>query len=317
MVRCSISGASVLIRNWVLSQFKENSSAVIASTNQHIRIGKRGLNASLKRVREPHHNEVYPYLINVLENAVYDRFEINDGKEKHKGLAGLDVYVSALRIGDRLYSVKIKVDIPGKGEIEQRKTKNGVIEDGRYKDHKVSEIDITPALNTKEASVSSIISRPDASIDGGIPSINRISLGILRGNVNPTKIDNGVLRQNGNAPRGIYTPGERVITLRQSANESTFIHESGHYFLDVLTDVAMKENAPAQVKADVQTLMDWFGVKDLEEWRSLSIDEQRAAHEQFARGFEQYLREGEAPSTALEKVFRECLKFCVCPKFIT
>lgn len=113
-----------------------------------------------------------------------------------------------------------------------------------------------------------------------------------------------ILFQNENAPRGIYTPGERVITLMQSANESTFIHESGHYFLDVLTDVAMKENAPAQVKADVQTLMDWFGVKDLDEWRNLSIDEQRASHEQFARGFEQYLREGEAPSTALEKVFK-------------
>ncbi len=113
-----------------------------------------------------------------------------------------------------------------------------------------------------------------------------------------------ILFQNENAPRGIYTPGERVITLMQSADESTFIHESGHYFLDVLTDVAMKENAPDQVKADVQTLMDWFGVKDLEEWRNLSIDEQRAAHEQFARGFEQYLREGEAPSTALEKVFK-------------
>ena len=114
----------------------------------------------------------------------------------------------------------------------------------------------------------------------------------------------GDLYQSESALRGIYTPGERVITLMQSANESTFIHESGHYFLDVLTDVAMKENAPDQVKADVQTLMDWFGVKDLEEWRSLSIDEQKAAHEQFARGFEQYLREGEAPSTALEKVFK-------------
>ena len=114
----------------------------------------------------------------------------------------------------------------------------------------------------------------------------------------------GDLYQSESALRGIYTPGERVITLIQSANESTFIHESGHYFLDVLTDVAMKENAPAQVKADVQTLMTWFGVKDLDEWRSLSIDEQRAAHEQFARGFEQYLREGEAPSTALEKVFK-------------
>lgn len=114
----------------------------------------------------------------------------------------------------------------------------------------------------------------------------------------------GDLYQSESALRGIYTPGERVITLMQSANESTFIHESGHYFLDVLTDVAMKENAPAQVKADVQTLMTWFGVKDLDEWRSLSIDEQRAAHEQFARGFEQYLREGEAPSSALEKVFK-------------
>ena len=114
----------------------------------------------------------------------------------------------------------------------------------------------------------------------------------------------GDLYQSESALRGIYTPGERVITLMQSANESTFIHESGHYFLDVLTDVAMKENAPAQVKADVQTLMTWFGVKDLDEWRSLSIDEQRAAHERFARGFEQYLREGEAPSSALEKVFK-------------
>lgn len=114
----------------------------------------------------------------------------------------------------------------------------------------------------------------------------------------------GDLYQSESALRGIYTPGERVITLMQSADESTFIHESGHYFLDVLTDVAMKESAPAQVKADIQTLMNWFGVKDLEEWRSLPIDEQRAAHEKFARGFEQYLREGEAPSTALEKVFK-------------
>ena len=77
--------------------------------------------------------------------------------------------------------------------------------------------------------------------------------------------------QNAGILRGIYTPGERVITLMKSANESTFIHESGHYFLDVLTDVAMKNDAPSQVKADVQTLMDWFGVKDLDEWRNLSI----------------------------------------------
>lgn len=141
------------------------------------------------------------------------------------------------------------------------------------------------------------VAKYDAEVEGARERVIRD----LTNRLNEKRGD--ILFQNENAPRGIYTPGERVITLMQSANESTFIHESGHYFLDVLTDVAMKENAPAQVKADVQTLMTWFGVKDLDEWRSLSIDEQRAAHEQFARGFEQYLREGEAPSSALEKVF--------------
>lgn len=142
------------------------------------------------------------------------------------------------------------------------------------------------------------VAKYDAEVEGARERVIRD----LTNRLNEKRGD--ILFQNENAPRGIYTPGERVITLMQSANESTFIHESGHYFLDVLTDVAMKENAPAQVKADVQTLMDWFGVKDMDEWRSLSIDEQRAAHEQFARGFEQYLREGEAPSSALEKVFK-------------
>lgn len=141
-----------------------------------------------------------------------------------------------------------------------------------------------------------------AKYDAGVEGARERVIRDLTNKLNEKSGD--ILYQNENAPRGIYTPGERIITLMQSADESTFIHESGHYFLDVLTDVAMKESAPAQVKADVQTLMDWFGVKDLEEWRGLSIDEQRVAHEKFARGFEQYLREGEAPSSALEKVFK-------------
>ena len=92
-----------------------------------------------------------------------------------------------------------------------------------------------------------------------------------------------------------------MITLLQSADESTFVHESGHYFLDVMTDVAGKDGTPSQVRADVQTIMDWFGIKDLDEWNSLSLELKRQYHEQFARGFEQYLREGEAPSEGLRQ----------------
>ena len=105
--------------------------------------------------------------------------------------------------------------------------------------------------------------------------------------------------------RGMYTPAERMITLFGTADESTFIHESGHYFLDIMTDIAGRSDAPEQVRADIQTLMDWFGVKDLDEWNSLSLDEKRQFHEQFARGFEQYLRDGEAPSSKLAEIFKQ------------
>lgn len=74
--------------------------------------------------------------------------------------------------------------------------------------------------------------------------------------------------------------------------------------MDVLTDIGSRERVPKQIKDDIQTLMDWFGVKDLEEWNSLSFEEKRQYHEKFARGFEQYLREGKAPSSTLEKVFK-------------
>jgi hypothetical protein len=105
--------------------------------------------------------------------------------------------------------------------------------------------------------------------------------------------------------RGMYTPAEKMITLFGTADESTFVHESGHYFLDVMTDVAMRSDAPEQVRADIQTLMDWFGLKDLDEWNGLSLEEKRQFHEQFARGFELYLRDGVAPSSRLEAIFKQ------------
>ena len=73
----------------------------------------------------------------------------------------------------------------------------------------------------------------------------------------------------------MYTRAERMITLFGSADESTFIHESGHYFLDIMVDAAGRSDAPEQIRADIQTLFDWFGVKDLDEWNSLCLEEMR------------------------------------------
>lgn len=86
------------------------------------------------------------------------------------------------------------------------------------------------------------------------------------------------------------------IKLTDTANLSTFLHETGHFYLEVMGDLAARADVPDQVKQDYQTVLDWFGVKDRS---GVKVDQ----HEQFARGFEAYLREGKAPSAALQSAF--------------
>lgn len=114
--------------------------------------------------------------------------------------------------------------------------------------------------------------------------------------------------QQQQALRGQITFGEditrtpSVISLFEQANLSTFLHESGHFFLEVMADVAARGES-AQVADDMNKILRWFGVPDLETWRAMSPDQQRPHHERFARGFERYLMEGRAPSRALEGLF--------------
>jgi predicted GNAT family acetyltransferase len=95
-----------------------------------------------------------------------------------------------------------------------------------------------------------------------------------------------------------------VVTLFENADLSTFLHESGHFFFEIMADLAARPNAPAAIRADTQTLLDWVGYEGtIEEWRALDIPARRKAHEQFARGFEAWLFEGRAPSEALRPLF--------------
>ncbi|CAM2158923.1 Large polyvalent protein associated domain-containing protein [Paraburkholderia tropica] len=93
-----------------------------------------------------------------------------------------------------------------------------------------------------------------------------------------------------------------TITLLKNADLSTFLHESGHHFLNVLDHVA--RNGPDSVRADMQAVTDWFGTTP-DAWRAMTLEEKRPLHEQFARGFESYLREGNAPSIEMRGVFQK------------
>ena len=89
-----------------------------------------------------------------------------------------------------------------------------------------------------------------------------------------------------------------LITLTKSANLSTFIHEVGHLFLEVLQDLVERGEASAQQVADLKTLKRWMGIDE-----NARID--RNGHEKFARGIEQHTMEGKAPSLALHGIFQK------------
>ena len=132
-------------------------------------------------------------------------------------------------------------------------------------------------------------------------------------NSTPNADTNQDILYQGGADRGMFSREHNLIALLKNADASTFVHELGHFFLETNTRIARDltakpaENLTGQERqflSDVQTTLDWFGVKDLAAWDAMSLNEQRENHEKWARGFEAYLYEGKAPSEELRGAFR-------------
>lgn len=88
-----------------------------------------------------------------------------------------------------------------------------------------------------------------------------------------------------------------IIRLTESSDLSTFLHESGHLFLEMekrfFEDPAISDEA----KADSQAILDFLGLSNFDK-----ITDQH--HEKWAQAFEAYLYDGKAPSAELRPVFR-------------
>lgn len=106
--------------------------------------------------------------------------------------------------------------------------------------------------------------------------------------------------QNGQNKRGsILLPqngapsGETIINLFESADLSTFLHESGHYFLEAFD--ALAKDGPEDMQADMAAIRKFLG----NEGETFTTEQ----HEMWARGFEAYVMEGKAPSLELADAF--------------
>lgn len=122
-----------------------------------------------------------------------------------------------------------------------------------------------------------------------------------RGTFDPN--DPRILYQSFNdGPRGkiSFEEGRAIIDLFQARDQSTFLHETGHLFLEELKADALSPDAPDQLKADWQAVQDWFAANGHAlDGTMIPVD----AHEMWARGIERYLMEGKSPNTGLRKIF--------------
>ena len=94
-------------------------------------------------------------------------------------------------------------------------------------------------------------------------------------------------------PAGGVENGQTIINLMETANLSTFLHEFGHYTLEVFNVLASDPDASDGMKADLAAIHKFLD-GDITKTES---------HEKWARAFEQYLMEGKAPSLELATAF--------------
>ncbi|MEY3882466.1 MAG: hypothetical protein RIQ94_3262 [Pseudomonadota bacterium] len=86
----------------------------------------------------------------------------------------------------------------------------------------------------------------------------------------------GEYNQGTSTNRGSFNPTNLTISLLKNADLSTFLHETGHFFLEVQFDIAARMTqevealgaTPGQqaILDDTQALLNWFGVDSLDTW---------------------------------------------------
>ena len=134
------------------------------------------------------------------------------------------------------------------------------------------------------------------------------------------------------------TTGEKVISLFKAADQSTFMHEMAHIYLHDMLALAELPNAPKQLLDDVATINQWAAWNDTQfakeykgtamesefkklneqmktvvakgsvgiKGKEMTLEQMQRLwmQERFARGFENYLKSGEAPTEATRSIFR-------------
>ena len=104
-------------------------------------------------------------------------------------------------------------------------------------------------------------------LDKGYDSVKFTEGGVLTyGLFYPEQVDRVNKLRQGDQARGQITFGNvaetpSTITLLKNADLSTFLHEAGHFYLEVLNSIATQPNAPQEIVDDLNAALAWMGIK--------------------------------------------------------
>lgn len=149
-----------------------------------------------------------------------------------------------------------------------------------------------------------IIDAPIGNMQPGINITQEIRDAVIGGQnlfTQPGPVDSSGYPADG--PLATYSPNSFTISLLSGANLSSTLHEGGHFYLHILSEMARHPNAPQEIKDDFQKIVNWFGLDDVAQWYSMSIADQREYHEQWAESFELYFLEGKSPNEEMKPIF--------------
>ncbi len=101
--------------------------------------------------------------------------------------------------------------------------------------------------------------------------------------------------------KGFFDPSSNVIGLLKNADLSTALHELGHAYFEAYKNLAPQS---PEIAKDMQFLLDFIEVENLETWDGMTLEQRREGHEKVARAFEAYLFEGKSPSIEMQGLFQ-------------
>ena len=230
---------------------------------------------------------IVPYIPELLKMSTFNKIEDSYMQSKETNVKAYYKADIGIDIDDEAYDVHLTVKEDNHGHL---------FWDAQVKEKSLS---AGPATNlgVERQDGRRTVSATNPSVGGQSVDFSTDTIIITQSAGNVKKLNQGE-----NNHRGYIELTElgNVIHLLKTADASTIVHELGHYFVNRYLGALEK----AGKLEEAHGVLDWLGISSVKELT-------KEHHEKFARGFETYVMEGEAPNTHMQSLFTRFKNFLI------